>query len=106
MEQRIEAFKQHVTEAAANPEFVHHRWFVKYHLELVERIAQELLVKYSEADADLVMVLVWLHDYGKILDFDNQYEKTLEAGPKILKRLEFAPEFVEGAAPDGIGECG
>lgn len=97
MRKRIEAFKDHVREASSNPEFRHHAWFVEYHLEIVERIALELLDKYPEADSDLVMVLVWLHDYGKMLDFDNQYEVTLTAGRKQLQELGFDPDFVDRA---------
>ena len=84
MREKIEAFKTHVREAATNPNFVHHKWFVQWHLEIVERLALELLDKYPTADHDLVEVMVWLHDYGKILDFEHQYEKTLTAGPAKL----------------------
>lgn len=97
MQEKIDAFKQHVREAAANPEFVHHRWFVQWHLEIVDRIALELLGYYPEADPELVEVMVWLHDYGKILDFDNQYEMTLSAGKEKLTELGFEPAFVQRA---------
>lgn len=97
MQGQIAAFKQHVTEISANPDFVHHKWFVKWHLKVVEQIARELLQHYPDADKDLVEVMVWLHDYGKILDYDNQYQKTLTAGRRKLTELGFAPEFVEAA---------
>lgn len=95
MRDKIEALKTHVQEASANPAFVHHAWFVKWHLQIVERIAFELLEYYPEADRDLVEVMVWMHDYGKILDFDHQYERTLTDGPKILRKFGFKPEFIE-----------
>lgn len=92
---RIEAFKEHVKAASADPGFVHHEWFVVWHLELVERIALELLERYPDADRDIVIVLAWLHDYGKILDFEHQYEVTLTAGRNKLTELGFAADFVD-----------
>jgi hypothetical protein len=101
MQEKIDAFKAHVREVSANPHFVHHKWFVKWHLEIVERIALELLEKYPTADRDLVAVMVWLHDYGKTLDYEDQYQKTLAAGREKLTELEFPADFVNRAV-DGI----
>jgi len=96
---KIDTFKAHVREASANPAFNHHVWFVKWHLEIVERIALELSEYYPEADRDLLEVMAWLHDYGKILDYDNPKQKqlTLSEGRKKLLELGFAPDFVERA---------
>ena len=41
------------------------------------------------------MVLVWLHDFGKTLDYDNQYETTLTAGRSKLNELGFDDAFIE-----------
>lgn len=95
MYERIEAFEAHVRKVAANPEFKHHAWFVQYHLEIVERIALELLAIYPEANSDIVKVLVWLHDYGKTLDYDNQYKMTISAGRTKLTDLGFELTFIE-----------
>ncbi len=93
MQQKIEAFKKHVRQIAADPDFVHHRWFVKWHLEIVERLTLELADTHPEADRDLLVVMAWMHDYGKLIDFANEYETTLTAGKQKLLDLDFAPDF-------------
>lgn len=80
MRSRIERFREDVARAARDPGFIHHRWFVRYHLAIVERLALELCAIYPHADKNMVLVLVWLHDYGKILDRANEHEATLRAG--------------------------
>ena len=56
-----------------------------------------MLEFYPQADHDLVKVMVWLHDYGKIVDFDNEYTTTLTAGRQILQELGFEPAFIKRA---------
>lgn len=97
MQEKIEAFKIHVAAVSANPNFVHRYWFVQWHLEVVEKIAKELLEHYADADKDLVMVMVWLHDYGKILNFSDQYRTTLIEGRKKLTELGFEKSFIDKA---------
>ena len=89
--------KEAVTAKASNPGFIHHQWYVKWHLQIVERLVNELCNIYTEADRNICLLLVWLHDYGKILDFDNQYETTLSAGRTKLTEIGFAPDFVDKA---------
>jgi len=97
MHDKIEAFRQHVIIASANPAFIHHKWFVPWHLEIVAKLADELCDHYPDADRDLVRLMAWLHDYGKILDYDNQYAVTLTAGRQKLAELGFPPEYIDRA---------
>lgn len=97
MQENILLLKTHVREISANPEFIHNKWFVKWHLEIVEKIALELCEFYPRADKQLVEVMAWMHDYGKILDFDNQYETTVTEGKSTLISLGFPEDFAEKA---------
>lgn len=93
MDNKLDELKNRVIEASKNPKFIHHQWFIKYHLEIVENVSKELCEIYTEAKPDLVRAMVWLHDYGKILDFDHQYEQTQSQAPVLLKELGFTSDF-------------
>jgi hypothetical protein len=99
MQDKISTFKQHVREISAKPEFVHHKWFATWHLEIVEKIANGLCNLHPEADRDLVEVMAWLHDYGKILSWDRQYDRDLlNVGRDKLIELGFSKDFAYKAA--------
>lgn len=91
----FEDLKKHIEKLASNPEFIHHKWFVKYHLEVVERIALEACDIYPAADKELVRLMAWMHDYGKMIDFAHQYEATLEHGGAALTKIGFAQGLVD-----------
>ncbi len=93
----LDRFKKHVISKAKKPSFIHHRWFVSYHLEIVEKLSLELCLRHKEADKDLVLLLVWLHDYGKMIDFENQHKKTLTEGRKTLSRIGFPKRTIDKA---------
>jgi hypothetical protein len=87
--------KQKVSEQSNDRNFVHHQWFVKYHLEIVEQIAHELCERYPDADRLFVNALVWLHDYEKIVNFDEQYNTELVATKSIMAEVGYSTEVIE-----------
>jgi hypothetical protein len=97
MEAALARFREMAIAAARNPAFVHHRWYVEHHLLIVERIAGELCERYPEADATLVGVLVWLHDFGKAIDRVNERVATIARGRAALLAAGFPDEFARQA---------
>lgn len=95
MEAKIETLISHIQEVSANPEFRHHQWFFKWHLQVVAQIAGELTQFYPHADKNLVTVMAWMHDYGKMIEFDRDYELTRAAGKPKLLELGFSEDFAE-----------
>jgi hypothetical protein len=90
----INNFKQTVIANCQNSQFVYHEFFVKDHLLVVEKIAIELCDIYMDADRNLVMALVWFHDFGKPIDMDNEYEITLSKGFQAMKDCGFSDAFI------------
>ncbi|HEX7963392.1 MAG TPA: HD domain-containing protein [Candidatus Saccharimonadales bacterium] len=99
MEDKIAALRAHLTELSANPDFVHHKWFMKWHLELVTRIALELRDHYPDADRTFVEVMALMHDYGKLLDPVNDHDPALaDKGAEKLVELGFDADFAHRIA--------
>ena len=98
---QLERLKSHVSALAQNSSFKHHQWFLKYHLEIVERLSLELCRLYPEANKDMVLALVWIHDYEKILgntsnrqSYQNTRDVLLQCGfsadmqQRLISQLE------------------
>ncbi|WP_327353309.1 hypothetical protein [Streptomyces sp. NBC_01304] len=90
----VSAFREVMRRAYTAPTFRHHRWYVPYHLELVERLAAELLDHYPGADRAKVSALVWLHDYGKALHNSPSHQVTLSEGALRLREAGLDEPFV------------
>jgi hypothetical protein len=94
MNELLDNLRAFITEKASDPDFVHHKWFIKWHLELVETLSKDMMKYYPEADEMTLIVLSWMHDYGKIIDFQNQYDlKYADEGKQVLKNLGFDEKF-------------
>ena len=92
MQNLLQNLKLHIITLCENPDFIHHKWYVKYHLSYVEQISFELCEIYPDADWDAVFALVWMHDYGKIISYNHQYDKYKE-WEKCMNELWFDKEF-------------
>lgn len=99
-QQILNSLKAVVATRSADENFVHHKWFITYHLDIVEDIATELCEKYPDANKFKVLTLAWLHDYEKIIDFDNQYNTGLVATRELMEQVGFEPKFIEDMATD------
>lgn len=99
MEQLLQKLREFVTEKASNPEFVHHKWFIRWHIEIVETLSKDLLKYYQEADESVLIATAWMHDYGKIIDFENQYDhKYIEEGRQEMIKIGFDESFATNIA--------
>ncbi len=94
MNELLNKLRAFVTEKAANQSFVHHKWFVKWHLEIVEALSEDMRKYYPKADKATLIALTWMHDYGKIIDYDTQYDHShIEQGRQEMIRLGFDEDF-------------
>lgn len=92
MEELNFRLKQRITELASKENFIHHKWFVKYHLRIIEKISMELCDIYTEADKNLVISLVYIHDFAKISNLESnvQYEEIMG----LMKGIGFEANYI------------
>lgn len=83
MHEKIDKFKYHVKSLCDNPNFIHNAWYFEYHLQIVEKISSNLCLQYPTANKNLTLLLVWLHDYKKIA----QYNTTEIVDQKYVERV-------------------
>ena len=92
--EQLAQLRDRVIVAATDPSFIHHDWYVTYHLEIFLKFAGELCDRYPIADRGIVEALVWLHDFGKMLDVANQYELSISEGTKLLRKIGVDETFI------------
>lgn len=91
---KLTKLRELVIKASENPSFIHHKWYVKYHLNFVEKISIELCEIYKEADKEIVQCLVWVHDYGKILGI-KELNSIVSKIELLLQSIGFDQSFIE-----------
>lgn len=97
---QIILLKEQVIHDCTNPNFIHSAWYVEHHLSIVETITLELLERYPQADADICLCMVWLHDYGKILKSTQKFKTdagnyTLVASKELMRKIKFDNKKIE-----------
>lgn len=96
MDEKLNALKEYVITLAENPSFIHHAWYVKWHLEIVEQLCNEICELYPTANKDWVKALIWIHDYAKMVDFKNQYGMdVVKKIVPIMQDIGFDDDFIE-----------
>jgi hypothetical protein len=93
MNEKLENLRESVSELAQDKDFIHHKWFFKYHLELVEQISLELSERY-DANMDLMLGLVWIHDYAKTIGIKED-EEVIVKSKNFLLEQGFDNEYVD-----------
>ncbi len=77
MDKKIDKLKQIIKDKVADERFLHHDWYIKWHLQIVEDICNQVLPLYPEADPELTIAMAWIHDYGKIVAWVENEGKVL-----------------------------
>lgn len=95
MDQKIKELKMKIIQLSADPNFKHHKWFVQWHLDIIEKMCSELLQIYPDADYFIVMGLVWVHDYLKILNLnESSITEQKERVVGFLSEFGFENEYI------------
>lgn len=71
-------------------------WFYDIHLLGVEKFANELLNELPEADKEIVMLGVWLHDLQRIRGKKGDHAKIgAEEAEKVMKQFQYSKEVIK-----------
>ncbi len=95
MKENLTKFREIVIKNFSREDFKYHEWMVDYHLKIVEKISLELCDLYPEADKDVVLALVWLHDFGKPFSEEKEREITLNDGSKVMLNCGYSEDFIK-----------
>lgn len=93
MIEKLEELKREASVLAQNENFIHNKWYLKHHLEIVEQLSLEISEKY-DPNIDLVLGLVWIHDYAKTVGVKDD-EETIVRSRDFLLKTEFEEDYVD-----------
>lgn len=95
MNNKINQIKNLVKNECLNLGFVHD-WFFTVHLLGVEKFALELLKKLPNADQEIVLLGVWLHDLQRIRGIKGNHAKIgAKEAEKVLKNFGYPPKTIK-----------
>jgi len=80
----LEEIKEKVKKECSDIGFKHNLWYWDYHILPMKEVALELARKY-DLDLELIEMIVYLHDIGKIRGLDNHAETGAEIVSEMLK---------------------
>lgn len=70
-------------------------WFYKTHLLAVEKFAKELLKQLPDADNEIVLLGVWLHDLQRVRGIKSEHaEMGAREAEKVMKQFKFSEEKI------------
>jgi len=95
MMEKIDQIKSMVADECANLGFID-SWFYDVHLLAVERFAGELLGKLPDADREVVLLGVWLHDLQRVRGIEGDHAKSgaIEA-EKVMQQFGYPEETID-----------
>jgi hypothetical protein len=93
MKDKVENLKREISVLAQDESFIHHEWYLDQHLEIVEQLSLEISKNY-EPDMDLVLSLVWIHDYAKTVGIRDDKE-VISRSRSFLLELGFEEEYID-----------
>jgi HD superfamily phosphodiesterase len=70
--------------------------FLSDHILVVEKCAEKLCTLYQEANKEIVLLGVWLHDMSRLGGFDeDHHQKSAEMAEQILKESDFDQNIIQ-----------
>jgi hypothetical protein len=74
----------------------HKKWYVEKHLNIVQAIVDDLANKYTDANKDIMDLMVWTHDLAKAMN--NETKSHRDTITPILKEKGYSDDVINTVA--------
>ena len=101
MKETIEKIKTPMSKECSDTSFIHHSWYWKYHILPVRKAALELAEMFN-VDKDLMELIAYLHDVGKMRGLSKHPETGAKIALGILDGVPNKELIIECIAKHGI----